>query len=314
MNQIKIFTPATIANIGCGFDILGFAFSSLGDIVTLEKIEEKKIEITEVKGYSELPTEPEKNTVTIPILRIMSDYNLDFGVRVKIKKNIPIASGMGSSAAGAVAGSFGISYLAGKILSDKEILEYALEAEGTISGEKHADNIAPCYYGGITLIRNTEKLEIIKLPIPEDISCIIMHPHIEIKTEYARKLLKDLIETSKCIKQMANIASFIAGIFQNDKNLLSSANIDFIAEPHRAELIPKYYRLKESALKSGAIACNISGSGPSIFVLYHNNDTRNKIIDSIKKIYDKKKLNYDLYFGKISKIGVKIIEESNEVL
>lgn len=306
---VKVFSPATVANVGCGFDVVGFSFSAVGDVVSFRKIDEPGVFIKAVRGKYEIPGDPEKNTITIPILKVMEDKNVDFGVEVEIEKNIPVAGGLGSSAAGAVAGAVGINYLLGNILDDNKILEYALVAEEKVSGGRHADNIAPCFYGGFVIVRDVFSMEVVRIPFPEDLFCVVIHPHVSLRTEDSRKVLPEKIFLGDVVKQMAHLSCFISGLLLGRKDLLSAVNFDCVAEPVRSRLIPEYRMIKEVALEAGAIGCNISGSGPSVFAFVEGERETEHVGKEMGSVWDRIGLEYDLYVGKVSEQGVRLIEE-----
>lgn len=307
-NFVKIFSPATVANVGCGFDVVGFSFSAVGDIVSFRRVDEVGVFIKAIHGEYDIPDDPSKNTVTIPILKVMEDRDIDFGVEVEIEKNIPVAGGLGSSAAGAVAGVAGINYLLGDVLSDNEMLEYALMAEERVSGGKHADNIAPCLCGGLVIVRSVFPVEVVRVPFPEDLFCVVVHPHVRVRTEYSRELLPESIPLDRVVKQMAQLSCFISGVLLGRRSLLSSVNFDYIAEPVRFGLVPEYRLVKEAALNAGAIGCNISGSGPSVFALVESKEEAEHVGREMGNVWDKIGVEYDLYVDKIDNQGVRVIE------
>lgn len=307
---VSAFAPATVANVAVGFDILGFAIDSVGDTVTLTKTSDMgKIEIEAIEGIDGLPFDVHKNTATIGLVRMMKDFNLPFGFKVKIKKGIPLSSGMGGSAASSVAAVVAANAFLEKPLTKSELLSYALEGEKSASGAIHADNVAPCLFGGFTLIRSLNPIDIINLPYP-DLTCVLIHPDIKVETKHARSVLKPTITLPQFIEQSSHLAGFIAGCFQKDINLIQRSCHDFIIEPQRSHLIPGFLEAKASAIENKAIACSISGSGPSIFAFAHKEDS-SKIKEAMCLALKKSGVaQIDSWISSISETGARVIKES----
>ena len=305
---ISAFAPATVANIAVGFDILGFAMDSIGDIVRLTKIDEKGVvKIESIKGFEGLPKDPEKNTATIGLIKMLKDLDLSFGLSVAIEKGIPLSSGMGGSAASSVAAIVAANEFLINPLTKLELLEYALEGEKAASGSIHADNVAPSLFGGLTLIKSLNPIGIINIPHPT-LYCVLIHPDIKVETKYARSVLNPNIAIKDFVQQSANLASFIAACFLNDSELIKSSCNDIIIEQQRAHLIPGFYSVKKAALNQNALACSISGSGPSLFALANNikdcENIKNAMIEEFKNAGI---TNIDVWVSKINNIGAKII-------
>ncbi len=306
-NEVKVFVPASVSNVGCGFDTFGFAIDTLGDELILRKTKGNDLIIKSITGdRGKLPKDIKLNTVGAPLLTMMLEYNINVGVEIEINKKMPISSGLGSSAACAVAAAVAGNYLFDLNLTDEKILEYALLGEKIASGSLHADNVAPAFYGGFTLIRSYNPLEIIKLPVPDNLYCIIIYLDVEINTKAARRILPETIPLNSAVKHWGNTAALVASLYNNDLELLGRTIEDFIIEPIRAELIPNYYQIKEIALNNGALACNISGSGPSIFALANSTDKANQIKDKLENYLSGKQIDYNIYTTKINKQGAVI--------
>lgn len=306
-NEIKVFVPASVSNVGCGFDTFGFAIDTLGDELILRKTQGNNLVIKSITGDNgKLPKDLKLNTVGAPLLTMMLEHDINIGVEIEINKMMPVSSGLGSSAACAVAAAVAGNYLFDLNLSEQKILEYALLGEKIASGSTHADNVAPAFYGGFTLIRSYNPLEIIKLPVPNNLYCVIIYTDVEINTKAARRILPEKIPLSSAVKHWGNTAAFVASLYSNDLELLGRSIEDYIIEPIRAKLIPNYYQIKEIALKNGALACNISGSGPSIFALVNSIDKANIIKTNLDDYLSDKQINYNIYITKINKQGAFI--------
>lgn len=307
---IKVFAPATVSNVGCGFDTIGFAIDEPGDIITLKLRSDSKVRITKITGDAGvLPKEVTKNTATVAILELLKNYkDKTVGVDVEIRKKMPIGSGLGSSAASSVAGVYALNKLLGEPFSKMEVLDFALVGESIASGAIHADNVAPSLMGGFVLIRDYNPVEIIKLPVPKNLWCTVIYPHISIETKIARKLIKNNISIPSARKHFGNIGSLVSALYENDIELLSRTIHDEISEPARSTLIPGYHEIKNAALSSGAFGCSISGSGPSIFAFSKSKQSADKIGKEMKHAVLNNGMKGTVYVSKINSIGPKIIK------
>lgn len=270
VNTATAFAPATVANVGIGFDILGFAIEGIGDRVTVTRTSSPGVQIEKMDGISDagsIPLAPEKNTAGMPLLKMLAELNLEFGFSVKIEKNIPLGSGMGGSAASAVGAVVAANALLPKPFSLEKLLNFALEGEAIASGAKHADNVAPCLFGGLTLSSPGENPVVSRLPYPKDMYCVVVHPAMRLDTEVARAALKTDLSLRLHVQQSAKLAAFIAGCCNSDLELIRRGLDDLLIEPQRAPLIPGFAEVKKAALASGALGSSISGAGPSIFAL-----------------------------------------------
>ena len=304
--KIRVFAPASVANVTCGFDILGFPLSGTGDELSLKAIEEPIIKIKSIEGF-DLPLDPEKNVAGVVIKKFIQDMNIKTGFEISIKKGIKPGSGMGSSAASAAAAAFAVNELAGKPLSTKELVKYAMEGEKLASGIAHADNVAPALLGDFVLIRSYEPLDIIQLKAPEELYCTVVHPHIQVKTEDSRMILKKQISLKKAIEQWGNVAGLITGILSSDYQLIGRSMQDVIIEPVRSILIPKFDEVKQSVLKAGALGCGISGSGPSIFTLSQGEKNARNVQNEMSIVYKTLGVDFDIHVSKINKQGTHVI-------
>lgn len=306
MNKIKIFCPASVANVSCGFDVLGFCLNGIGDEIIIRKSSNKGLNISRITG-AKLPFDPKKNVATIAASAILKNFNLDYGFDFEIKKNIKPGSGIGSSAASAVGAVYGINKLIGNPFKRNELIKFALEGEKFASKAEHADNIAPALFGGFTLVRSNKTLDVIKLPYPKMLYVTILHPEIELKTAHARSILKKSIPLNDFIKQSGNLAALISALYTNDYNLISRSLKDYIIEPHRSKLIPQFDLLKKTAISSGALGSGISGSGPSIFALSKGIKIAKNVGKEMKGVISKLPIKHKVYISKIDQNGVKII-------
>jgi homoserine kinase len=308
LNTISAFAPATVANVAVGFDVLGFAVDTVGDIVTLKKTSDVgKIEIESIKGLEGLPFDPNKNTATVGLVKMMKDFALPFGLKVSIEKGIPLSSGMGGSAASSVAAVVAANAFLPTPLSKSELLSYALEGETAASGAIHADNVAPSLFGGLTLIRSTNPIDVISIPYPK-LFCVLIHPDIKVETKHSRSVLSPQVAMPKFVQQSAHLASFIAGCFQNDVELIKRSCKDFVIEEQRAHLIPGFHDVKNAALKANALACSISGSGPSIFALTAIEKDAEAIQQAMIDAFKKNGISkIDAWISPISNLGARIL-------
>jgi homoserine kinase len=307
MKKIKLKVPATVANLVCGFDILGMAVHEPYDEMEFRLLDTPDIIIKHTDAFG-LPEEPSGNVAGIVLLKIQEYFNLKTGFEVIIHKHIKPGSGLGSSAASAAGAAFGANLLLGNKLTKEEMVHFAMFGEELASGVRHADNIAPCIYGGITLVKSTNPIDIIPLNSP-DLFVTAVHPQVEVKTSDARQILKKNITLKSAVEQWGNIAGLIAGIEKNDMPLIGRSLNDVIVEPIRSILIPKFDRIKEMSLQLGALGGGISGSGPSIFMLSEKKESAEKMAQMMKSVYDQIEIESFVYVSKINPAGIQIIEE-----
>lgn len=310
MKKIKIKVPATVANMVCGFDILGMAIHEPYDEMELKLLDSPEIIIRHEDHFG-LPEDPSRNVAGVVLQNIQQHLRLTKGFEVTIRKHIKPGSGLGSSAASAAGAAFGANKLLGNILSDKELIHFAMFGEELASGVRHADNIAPCIYGGITLVKSTSPIDIIPLNTP-DLFVVAVHPQVEVKTSDARQILKKNILLKDAVEQWGNIAGLVAGILKNDIPLIGRSLNDVIIEPIRSILIPKFHEIKSKSLEAGALGGGISGSGPSIFMLAEKKETAENIARMMKSVYDEIEIESFVYVSKINSLGIEIVEEIND--
>jgi len=266
LTEVTAFAPATVANVGIGFDILGHTVESLGDQVRLQRIDEPIIRIRSISGISsQLPLEPARNTAGRALQAMHSALRLGYGFEIDIDKGIPMSSGLGGSAASAVAAVVAANALLETPLSPLELLKYAMEGEIVASGSAHVDNIAPCLFGGLILTVGIDNPRIKQIPVPASVRCVLAHPHMHLGTREARAILKLDVTRSDFVWQTANLAGFISGCYSNDLDMIRDSFNDVIIEPQRHSLIPGFMDVKRAAMAAGALGCSISGAGPTVF-------------------------------------------------
>ncbi|WP_299381358.1 homoserine kinase [uncultured Lacinutrix sp.] len=306
MNEIKIFSPATVANVSCGFDVLGFCIDTIGDEMVIRKTKEKGIKITKIVG-ADLPFETEKNVASVSALALYNHAKPDCGFEIEIYKNIKPGSGIGSSSASAAGSVFAINELLGKPYNQTEITNFAMKGEAIASGCEHADNIAPALFGGFTLVKSTTPLKVLQLPTPKDLFVTIIHPQIEVKTSESRAILPKDIPLQNAITQWSNVGSLVHALHTEDYNLLSESLEDVVVEPYRSQLIPHFNSVKTEVIKAGALGAGISGSGPSIFALSKGKDTAEAVAEAMKNVYSKTEIEFNVYVSKINTQGMKVL-------
>jgi homoserine kinase len=306
MEEVRIYCPATIANISCGFDVLGVALDNVGDEMTVRKIRERTIRILKIEGQN-LPLATEQNVAGVAGMALLQATDYEGGFEVEIVKKIKPGSGIGSSAASSAGAVWAMNHLLNKPFSTLELVQFAMEGEKLASNVAHADNVAPALFGGFTLVRSYHPLDIINIPVPKALFASVIHPQIEIKTSDSRKILKTTISMETAIKQWGNVGGLIAGLFMEDYALIGRSLEDHIVEPIRSILIPGFDRAKQAALSAGALGSGISGSGPSIYAFSKGLATATKVGQAMKAVYEHIGLEHDLHVSPINTQGIKII-------
>lgn len=302
MNEITVLAPATVANVVCGFDCLGFCLENPNDIMTLRLIDEKTVRIKHLDDYK-LPLDTEKNVAGKALLTVLERIEEEIGFEVEITKKIMPGSGVGSSAASAAGAVVAANKLLGERFNSNEIIDLAMQGEMVASGSKHADNIAPCVLGGFTLVRSVEPMDVISIEYPPLFATVI-HPQIEIKTSYAREILPKEVSLKAAIRQWSDVGSLIAGLQKGDYDLIARSLQDFIIEPVRKKLIPGFDEVKSASMKAGALGGSISGAGPSIFMFSKDLETANEIKDTMRKVYSQTGIDFNIYVSPINPNGV----------
>lgn len=306
---IKIFAPATVANLACGFDVLGLALEQPGDEIIVRLAKTAGVKITKITGDNgKLPLDASKNTAGIAaqaVLNALEDTTT--GVELEIHKKMPFGSGLGSSAASAVAGAMAMNEILRHPFSKRELLPFAMAGENAASGAWHADNIAPCLIGGIMMIRSNKDLDVHRLPVPKGLYVTVIYPHIELLTKTARAILSDKVDLKNAIQQTANIAGFIQGLYTSNFELIANSLQDTLIEHQRAALIPNFYEIKETALSFGALGCSISGAGPSIFAIFNRLSVAEETALKMQMIWSKNKIQSSIYISPINQEGAILL-------
>ncbi len=308
-NSITVFAPATVGNLACGFDSMGLAINKPGDVVHLVKNNSGKLLIKEITGDDgRLSKKANENTASVAISAFLKAYKIKQGFDIYLEKQMPLGSGLGSSAASAVAGVYAAYLLSGLKLHRQDLIRFAMEGEKVACGSAHADNVAPCMLGGITLVRSNAPLEVISLPSPEKLYITVVHPHVEVLTKDARAVLRREVPLPAAVQQWSNTGALVAGLFTSDYTLIGKSTVDLIAEPYRASLIPGFHEVKKAALKNNALACSISGSGPSMFAFCKGQSTAKKVAAAMSEAFRKIKISSDIYISRVNTTGVTTIK------
>lgn len=306
MNEIKIFSPATVANVSCGFDVLGFCLEGIGDEMVVRTCANKGVRITKIEGYN-LPIETHLNVAGVSAQALIEDAQPNFGFEIEIYKKIKPGSGIGSSSASASGSVFAINELLGRPYNKTQLTYFAMKGEAMASKSYHADNLAPGIFGGFTLVKSVEPLDILQLPTPNNLYAVIIHPQIEIKTSEARALLPENIRLKDATVQWANLGSLVHALHTEDYKLLGRSLNDVIVEPHRSQLIPFFDVVKRESIISGALGTGISGSGPSIFSLCEGLKSAEAVEKAMRNVYKETGIEFETYVSKINVDGIKVL-------
>jgi homoserine kinase len=307
-DSVRVFAPATVANVVCGFDILGFAVERPGDEVRMTRTAEPGVRIRRISGdEGRLPLEAGRNTVSASVQMLLRHLQReDVGVDIELHKQMPIGSGLGSSAASTVAGLWAINELLGRPLTPLQLLPFAMQGEELACGAGHADNVAPALLGGFVLIRSYAPLDVVRLPAPP-LHCAIVYPHVEVPTRDARRLIPGKVPLKDAVTQWGNVAGLVSGLFLGDTALIGRSMQDVLVEPVRAMLIPDFYRLRELALAAGAIAFGISGSGPSVFAFAADEATAQAITGQLQRHLASLQVASEAYVSAINAQGPRVL-------
>ena len=309
--EVRVFAPATVANVACGFDVLGFAIEAPGDEVVARHSDKPGLRITKITGDDgKLPKNPEKNTAGVAALDFLRHLGMsDRGIELEIHKKMPFGSGLGSSAASAVAGVYAVNKLIGEPLAKQQLLPFAMQGEASADGAWHADNVGPCLLGGIVFIRSNQELDSSQLPVPKNLWAAVVHPDIEILTKVAREILPTNIPMVNATQQIGNLGGLICGLIQEDYAMIGRSIHDVIAEPRRQKLIPEFYNVKRAAMSQGALGFSISGAGPSVFALCEGEETAQRAGKAMSKVFSNINLENQIYVSPINEEGVHVLEE-----
>lgn len=309
-DMVRVFAPATVANMICGFDILGFAVDYPGDEVVMHRVAAPGVRIRSIVGDDgKLPLDADKNTVSACVQMLLAHLGVakEIGVEIELIKHMPIGSGLGSSSASTVAGLFAINSLLGNPLTKEELLPFCVEGERLACGHGHADNVAPALMGGITLIRGQHPLDVISLPVPEELYAGVVFPKVDVPTRDARQLIKEKVLLKDAVTQWGNIAGLIAGLYESDYDLISRSMHDVLIEPTRAILIPEFYVMKQIALDAGALSFGISGSGPSVVAISRGQETAENAASRIQQHLTDCEIDSFKYVSPVNVNGPRVI-------
>lgn len=307
-DKIRVFAPATVANVACGFDVLGFAIEKPGDELIMEIKAEQGVEIVAIEGDGGvLPRDAKKNSATVAIQEYLDYIKADFGCKIWLKKMMPSGSGLGSSAASAVAGVYAANMLCNEKLSKQDMLPFLINAEKAACDAAIADNVAASLFGGFILVRSYEPLDIIQIPVPEELWCAVINPDVIVLTKEAREILPKDIPLKYSLRQSANVGGLMIGLLRGDYDLIGRSLIDYIAEPYRSKLIPGFYDMKNAAINCGALGSSISGSGPSVFALCKGKEIAHQAGNAMKEVMTKLNIKSEVYVSKVNTQGPKVL-------
>lgn len=306
MEQLKVFAPATVANLSCGFDVLGCCLDSVGDEMFIKKNDLNEIRITKVTGQS-LPMEADENVAGVAVKSLLKELDSNQGFDIEISKKIKPGSGIGSSAASSAGAVFAVNKILGEPFNPHQLISFAMQGELLASGNAHADNVAPAILGGFSLVRSYCPLEVLSLPVPEELRVVVLHPMIEIKTKDSRSIIKQNVSLKSAINQWGNLGALVSALYTEDYELLGRSLQDEIVEPVRSILIPYFQDLDELVTEKGALGFGISGSGPSVYALCKGDENAHKVKDAMETFYSDKNIDFDLHLSAINKHGVKIL-------
>jgi homoserine kinase len=285
MMSATAFAPATVSNVACGFDVLGFALEAPGDEVTARFLTggpASRVVIEDIAGDGgRLPRDASRNTAGVAAQALLTRLGERRAVGLRITKGLPLSSGLGGSAASAAAAVVAVDALVGSRASVQTLMACALDGERLGAGSAHADNIAPCICGGFVLVRRPSPPEVLRLPVPPGLTAVVVHPALEIETARARALLGDSVPLADAVRQWANLGALVDGLHRGDFALIGRALEDTIAEPRRAALVPGLARIKQAAVDAGALGCSLSGSGPSLFALCAGREVAGRVAEAM---------------------------------
>ena len=308
LSDVTAFAPATVANVGIGFDILGHTVEALGDRVRIRRIDEPTVRINTITGVAgDLPVIPEQNTAGRAVQALHQSLKLSYGFEIDIEKGIPLGSGMGGSAASAVAAVVAANALLDEPIARINLLRFAMEGEVVASGSVHVDNIAPCLFGGLTLTVGIDNPRVKSIPVPPSLRCVIVHPHMYLGTREARAVLKTDITRSDFVWQTANLAGFISGCYSNDLDMIRDSFNDVIIEPQRQSMIPGFKDVKRGAMSAGALGCSISGAGPTVFA-WVEFQYAEAVRGAMVAAFSRHNLQTDHWISSIENYGARVVK------
>lgn len=304
---IRAFAPATVGNLGVGFDVLGLALERPGDEVGVRRREEPGVVITRVEGSDRVPTDAGRNSAGVAAAALLRHFGETTGIELELRKRLPLAGGMGGSAASAVAAVVAVDALLDAHSARALLLRCALEGERAACGAAHPDNAAPSLFGGIVLTRISEPLDIVQLPVPEDLWVALVHPHLEVETAGARRLLGDTVPLSRAVQQWGNLAGLVAGLYREDWELIGRSLVDVVAEPLRSRQVPGFAAVKQAALEAGAFGCSLSGAGPSVFALCRGEEAAGRAGEAMRAAFAEAGVESDVHRTPPSRTGAGVV-------
>lgn len=308
-DEVTVFAPASMGNVAVGYDLLGSALDCMGDRVTVRRLDEPVVRIGSISGrVTDLPTAPTDNTATVALLDLLDDRGLDVGFEVSLEKGIPLGSGLGGSAASAVGAVVAAAQLFPNRLSYDDLLPHALAGEAVASGAVHPDNVAPCLYGGLVLTREVDPPDVISIPIPDSIRCVLVHPDRIIATRDARACLPSSIPLSESVRQTAHLGAFLAGCYRDDTALIGRALRDLIVEPHRTRLVPGFADVQGAAMDEGALGCSLSGAGPTLFAWCDGRSDAEAVREAMVEAFGRHDVRTEAWISTIPEQGARVVE------
>ena len=307
--MIAAYAPATVSNVACGFDVLGFALDQPGDIVEATPHDGSGVTIEAIHGDDgRLPLDPSRNTAGAAVQALLRRLETTRGVSLTVRKGLPLASGVGSSGASAVAAVVAVNELLGRPLPLDALLACAMAGEQAGCGAAHPDNVAPALYGGFILARSAHPPDIVRLPVPEGLACAVLHPHVEVQTGAARAMLGDTVALRDAVRQWGNLGALVAALYSGDRALLSRSLEDVVVEPKRSSLVPGFYALKAAALAEGALGCSLSGSGPSVFALAASLADAQRAGEAMVRAFGSaSQVGADLWVSAVGRQGARVV-------
>jgi homoserine kinase len=304
------FAPAGVGNVAVGFDVLGHPLAAVGDRVTVRRVERPGVEIEAITGLDvRIPHDPEKNTATAGLIALLRERELPFGLAVSIEKAIPLGSGMGGSAASAVGALVAANALLDEPLTPLELLRYALVGETVASGSAHGDNLAPGLFGGLTLVRAMDPPDVVRIPVPEEVRCVLVYPHLRLDTRDARSVLPAQVSRQTAVEHGGNLAAFVMGCSTGDLELIRRSFVDLLAEPHRAALVPGFRAVQAAALEAGALGCSLSGAGPSVFAWCADEDTACAVRTAMRESFERTGVETAAWISPVNAPAAHLVED-----
>lgn len=310
-DSATVFAPASVGNVAVGYDVLGSAVDGLGDRITVRRLDDPVVRVGAVSGcVDELPTEPSQNTAGAALLSLVENTAVEGGFEVSIEKGIPLGSGLGGSAASAVGAVVGAASLLPGSWSEDDLLPHALAGEAVASGSRHPDNVVPILLGGLVLTRAVDPPDLVSIPVPARIRCVLVRPDLMIPTREARDLLPNTVPVSACVEQAAHLGAFVAGCHRNELGLVGRSLRDLLVEPYRADLVPGFYDVQSAAMEAGALGCSLSGAGPTMFAWCAGAADAETARDAMVDAFGQHDLATESWIASIPRAGARVVSPS----